>query len=164
MKKKPDLIVEGGEGEKRKFGWQQPLKCPVFGILFVLEMVGVAVVKVCRVLWCIRSAGQLNESNPSMRTAELADCFASGGDGGGTSACTGKFYGDNRKHIVIRVANGNTVRALVVDECDSTLGCDKEHNFEPPCGNRVVDGSLAVWMALGLNKDDGQVRVTWSEA
>ncbi|TVU32243.1 hypothetical protein EJB05_23966, partial [Eragrostis curvula] len=118
----------------------------------------------------------------STRATLTLNSFREGGDGGGAAACTGKFYDDSRKvvalstgwlhgdggrcgnHIVIRAANGNTVRALVVDECDSTVGCDKEHNFEPPCRNHVVDASPAVWDALGLNKDDGQVRVTWSEA
>ncbi|CAL4934071.1 unnamed protein product [Urochloa decumbens] len=69
-----------------------------------------------------------------------------------------------RKHIVIRATSkGRTVRALVVDECDSTVGCDKEHNLEPPCRNNIVDGSPAVWDALGLNKDDGQAQITWSD-
>ena len=53
---------------------------------------------------------------------------------------------------------------MVVDECDSLHGCDDEHNFEPPCANNIVDGSPAVWKALGLNTDDGEVPITWSEA
>ncbi|KAG0549082.1 hypothetical protein BDA96_01G224300 [Sorghum bicolor] len=107
--------------------------------------------------------------------------FAEGGDGGAAAACTGEFYDDSKKvvalstgwynggsrcskHIVIRAtSNGNTVRALVVDECDSTVGCDKDHNFEPPCRNNIVDGSPAVWDALGLNTDDGQAQITWSD-
>ncbi|KAJ0084588.1 hypothetical protein Patl1_30643 [Pistacia atlantica] len=47
--------------------------------------------------------------------------------------------------------------AKVVDECDSVSGCDKEHAYQPPCGNNTVDGSNAVWDALGLNIDDGVV-------
>ena len=43
------------------------------------------------------------------------------------------------------------------------MGCDKDHNFEPPCRNNIVDGSPAVWDALGLNKDDGQAQITWSD-
>ncbi|ESR58310.1 hypothetical protein CICLE_v10023281mg, partial [Citrus x clementina] len=25
----------------------------------------------------------------------------------------------------------------VVDECDSTTGCDKDHSYQPPCANSV---------------------------
>ncbi|CAN6310669.1 unnamed protein product [Urochloa humidicola] len=117
----------------------------------------------------------------STRALLTLNSFAEGGDGGSPAACTGKYYDDGktvvalstgwyggggrcRKHVVIRAAsNGRTVRALVVDECDSTVGCDKEHNFEPPCRNNIVDGSPAVWDALGLNKDDGQAQITWSD-
>ncbi|CAL5095131.1 unnamed protein product [Urochloa decumbens] len=108
--------------------------------------------------------------------------FAEGGDGGGAAACTGRFYGDDEmvvalstgwysggsrctKNVVIMAAStGRSATAMVVDECDSTTGCDAEHNFEPPCRNNIVDGSPAVWDALGLNQDDGQAQVTWSDA
>ncbi|CAL4934060.1 unnamed protein product [Urochloa decumbens] len=107
--------------------------------------------------------------------------FADGGDGGGASSCTGTFFDDDvkvvalstgwfdgrsrcKKNIVIRAQNGRSVTAKVVDECDSLHGCDDEHNFEPPCANNIVDGSPAVWKALGLNTDDGEVPITWSDA
>ncbi|CAN6341897.1 unnamed protein product [Urochloa humidicola] len=108
--------------------------------------------------------------------------FAEGGDGGGAAACTGRFYGDDQmvvalstgwygggsrctKNIVITAAStGKSATAMVVDECDSTTGCDDEHNFEPPCRNNIVDGSPAVWDALGLNQNDGQAQITWSDA
>ncbi|GJN19718.1 hypothetical protein PR202_gb07024 [Eleusine coracana subsp. coracana] len=118
----------------------------------------------------------------STRATLTLNSFAEGGDGGGASACPPyKFYDDSKKvvalstgwyangsrchkHILIRaVANGNIVRTRVVDECDSTVGCDEEHNFEPPCHKNIVDGSPAVWDALGLNKDDGEAQITWSE-
>ncbi|KAH0712964.1 hypothetical protein KY289_008923 [Solanum tuberosum] len=66
------------------------------------------------------------------------------------------------KMILIRANNGKTVTAKVVDECDSTMGCDAEHAFQSPCKNNIVDGSIAVWRALGLNTDLGIVPVTWS--
>ena len=47
--------------------------------------------------------------------------------------------------------------AKVVDECDSMRGCDQEHAYQPPCKNNIVDGSDAVWSALGLDKDIGVV-------
>jgi len=49
-------------------------------------------------------------------------------------------------------SSGRSVLAKVVDECDSVAGCDEEHNFEPPCANNIVDGSPAVWKALGLKQ------------
>ncbi|XP_062083556.1 kiwellin-like [Humulus lupulus] len=107
--------------------------------------------------------------------------FSEGGDGGGASSCDGKFHknselivalstgwfdGGSRcgKMIRITASNGRRVKAKVVDECDSMRGCDEEHAGQPPCRNNVVDGSDAVWSALGLNKDLGIVDVTWSMA
>uniref|UniRef100_K4AMC7 RlpA-like protein double-psi beta-barrel domain-containing protein n=1 Tax=Setaria italica TaxID=4555 RepID=K4AMC7_SETIT len=65
-------------------------------------------------------------------------------------------------HIKIS-ANGNSVYTKVVDECDSVHGCDDEHNFEPPCDNNIVDASLVVWDALGLDQSLGMVDITWFE-
>ncbi|KAF3434326.1 hypothetical protein FNV43_RR25429 [Rhamnella rubrinervis] len=105
--------------------------------------------------------------------------FSEGGDGGGPSECddsyhnntesivalsTGWYNGGSRcgKMIKITASNGRSVTAKVVDECDSMRGCDKEHAGQPPCRNNIVDGSDAVWSALGLNKARGIVDVTWS--
>lgn len=66
--------------------------------------------------------------------------------------------------IRITVQNGRSVLAKVVDECDSMHGCDKEHAGQPPCDNNIVDGSNAVWNALGLDINIGEVDVTWSMA
>jgi hypothetical protein len=65
--------------------------------------------------------------------------------------------------VRVTASNGRSVLAKVVDECDSVNGCDKEHNFEPPCPPNVVDGSPAVWKALGLDDGIGEVKVTWSD-
>lgn len=106
--------------------------------------------------------------------------FEDGGDGGGASACDGQFHSDdtlvvalstgwfdNRsrcgKEIVIN-GNGNSVKATVVDECDSTVGCDAEHGYQVPCRNNVVDGSQAVWDALGADSGPGSMDITWSDA
>nr|GEZ88185.1 hypothetical protein [Tanacetum cinerariifolium] len=67
--------------------------------------------------------------------------FQKGGDGGGPSEC--------HKYITIN-GNGRSVKAMVVDECDSTMGCDAEHDYQPPCPNNIVDASKAVWKALGV--------------
>jgi rare lipoprotein A (peptidoglycan hydrolase) len=50
--------------------------------------------------------------------------------------------------------NGRTVVARVVDECDSRHGCK----------DNIVDTSEAVWKALGLDSNIGEVPVTWSDA
>ncbi|XP_050227961.1 kiwellin-1-like [Mercurialis annua] len=109
--------------------------------------------------------------------------FQEGGDGGGASACDGKFHNDdtpvvalstgwfNRKkrchrHIVIH-GNGRKTKAKVVDECDSTVGCDRKHDFQPPCDNNIVDASKAVWKALGVKESDdrwGWMDITWTDA
>ncbi|KAL9381583.1 hypothetical protein Peur_027240 [Populus x canadensis] len=79
---------------------------------------------------------------------------------------TGWYDGGSRcgRMIKITASNGKSVTAKVVDECDTLHGCDSEHGFLPPCENNIVDGSDAVWEALGLNKDLGIVPVTWSMA
>jgi hypothetical protein len=79
---------------------------------------------------------------------------------------TGWYNRGSRCGKLIRITanNGRSTTAKVVDECDSVNGCDKEHAGQPPCRNNIVDGSVAVWNALGLNTDDGVVSVTWSMA
>ncbi|KAI3441802.1 Protein kinase domain-containing protein [Psidium guajava] len=107
--------------------------------------------------------------------------FEKGGDGGGPSECdnqyhsndtpvvalsTGWFNNMNRclKKITI-YGNGRSTQATVVDECDSTMGCDDEHDYQPPCDNDIVDASRAVWEALGVPKDNwGWLDITWSDA
>lgn len=109
--------------------------------------------------------------------------FAEGEDGGGAAACdgqyhsntemiaalsTGWFAGGSRCGKTINItANGKTVQATIVDECDSNNGFDAEHAFQPPCGTNIVDVSNAVWEALGVSQNDpnyGQMPVTWSDA
>ncbi|KAH7836989.1 hypothetical protein Vadar_008238 [Vaccinium darrowii] len=107
--------------------------------------------------------------------------FSQGGDGGGPSECDGKYHsnanpivalstgwynGGSRCNQMIRInaKNGRSVNAKVVDECDSRHGCDAEHAGQGPCANNIVDGSDAVWDALGLNKEEGEVGITWSMA
>ncbi|KAL9667513.1 hypothetical protein QQ045_001874 [Rhodiola kirilowii] len=107
--------------------------------------------------------------------------FQSGGDGGGPSECDGKYHSDHtpvvalstgwfnnmkRCHKFIEIhANGKTVKAKVVDECDSTEGCDADHAYQPPCANNIVDASKAVWEGLGVKEADwGWLEVEWSDA
>lgn len=79
---------------------------------------------------------------------------------------TGWYNGGSRckKYITISSGNGKTARAMVVDECDSTVGCDKVHDGQPPCIYNDVDASAGVWKALGVsNTSDsyGYMNITW---
>ncbi|KAJ0967355.1 hypothetical protein J5N97_024272 [Dioscorea zingiberensis] len=106
--------------------------------------------------------------------------FAANGDGGGKSKCdesyhsnselivalsTGWFDNSSRCKKKIRInANGKSVLAEVVDECDSVNGCDAEHDFQPPCRNNIVDASQAVWDALEIyGSQVGEFDITWSD-
>ncbi|TVT97891.1 hypothetical protein EJB05_56817, partial [Eragrostis curvula] len=116
----------------------------------------------------------------STKAVLTLNSFEKGKDGGGPSECDNAYHKDQEKvvalstgwfsnmarcghQIKITAANGNSVYAKVVDECDSVHGCDDEHNFEPPCDNNIVDASPAVWDALGLDQNIGMVDITWSE-
>ncbi|XP_072993775.1 putative ripening-related protein 1 [Typha latifolia] len=107
--------------------------------------------------------------------------FAAGGDGGGKSECDNEYHSDDELVVAlstgwydngsrclknIRInANGNSVLAKVVDECDSVYGCDSDHDFQPPCPNDIVDASPGVWKALGFSDPDnvGEYDITWSD-
>ncbi|WOL05863.1 ripening-related protein 1 [Canna indica] len=114
------------------------------------------------------------------RAHMTVNSFAKGGDGGGPSECDGRYHSDSEKvvalstgwyaggsrcgkHVVVH-ANGRSVKAKVVDECDSLNGCDDEHDFQPPCPNDIVDASPAVWKALGIPDSVGYQSITWTEA
>ncbi|CAI9105028.1 OLC1v1003857C1 [Oldenlandia corymbosa var. corymbosa] len=107
----------------------------------------------------------------SMSAVLTLNDFSEGGDGGGPSECDGRYHANTErvvalstrwyaggsrcgKMIRITARNGRTTTAKVVDECDSNDGCE----------NNIVDGSDAVWKALGLNEDLGRVPVSWSMA
>ncbi|XP_038708790.1 kiwellin-1-like [Tripterygium wilfordii] len=107
--------------------------------------------------------------------------FEKGGDGGGPSECDNQYHSDDTpvvalstgwfnnesrclKYITI-YGNGRSVKAMVVDECDSTMGCDSDHDFQPPCPNNDVDASKAVWKALGVPESDwGEMDIYWTDA
>ncbi|KAL6130910.1 hypothetical protein ACLB2K_069288 [Fragaria x ananassa] len=108
--------------------------------------------------------------------------FKKGGDGGAPSECDGKFHSDNNpvvalstgwfnnrkrcSHYITIHGNGRSVKAKVVDECDSTMGCDPDHDYQPPCPHNIVDASKAVWKALGVKESDsrwGEMPIFWSD-
>ncbi|KAF8016203.1 hypothetical protein BT93_H1649 [Corymbia citriodora subsp. variegata] len=108
--------------------------------------------------------------------------FSKGGDGGGPSECDEKYHENSEPIVALSTGwyaggskcgdmigitstkTGKSVMAKVVDECDSRNGCDDEHDYQPPCKNDIVDGSEAVWHALGLDIDVGEEDVVWSMA
>ncbi|KAG4169832.1 hypothetical protein ERO13_A12G105900v2 [Gossypium hirsutum] len=107
--------------------------------------------------------------------------FDSGEDGGSPCECDDKFHEHSELIVALSTGwfnkkkwcmkyinihgNGKTVKAKVVDKCDSTMGCDDEHNFQPPCTNNIVDASDAVWDALGVCGDKrGEMEIYWSDA
>lgn len=94
----------------------------------------------------------------------------SGKNGGSLSSCDQKYHNNNKrivalstgwfagglmcgKMISIRTnSNRRIVIAKVVDECDFTMYCNAKHTFQIPYKNNIVDGSIAVWRALGLDR------------
>lgn len=45
------------------------------------------------------------------------------------------------------------------------MGCDDDHDYQPPCRNNIVDASKAVWKGLGVPKDNwGELDISWSDA
>ena len=106
--------------------------------------------------------------------------FGKGEDGGSEAECDGKYHSNNEhivalstgwygngkncgKNITIFLGNAKTT-AKIVDECDSTAGCDSEHDHQPPCKNNIIDASAAVWKSLGVSPNDdiyGYANVTW---
>ncbi|RZC43658.1 hypothetical protein C5167_036612 [Papaver somniferum] len=120
-------------------------------------------------------------SPTDQRAVLTINSFEEGGDGGGASACDEQFHSNDTPVVALSTGwfndgercqrsitiegNGRSVVALVVDECDSTMGCDEEHAYQPPCRNNIVDASAAVWEALGVPREDwGELDITWYDA
>ncbi|CAN4125696.1 unnamed protein product [Withania somnifera] len=105
--------------------------------------------------------------------------FRKGGDVGGPSKCDNQYHYDDTPVVSLSTrwysggdrsalnttvtpslnyitvsANGRSVKAKVVGECDSTMACDDEHDYQPPCPNNIVDASKAEWEALGIPEGD----------
>ncbi|XP_047979024.1 putative ripening-related protein 1 [Salvia hispanica] len=117
----------------------------------------------------------------STKAVLTINSFQKGGDGGGPSECDNKYHSDDTPVVALSTGwysggsrclnnvtisgNGRSVTAMVVDECDSTMGCDEDHDYQPPCPNNIVDASKAVWKALGVPEGDwGDLDITWSDA
>ncbi|KAI4978614.1 hypothetical protein ZWY2020_015367 [Hordeum vulgare] len=126
-----------------------------------------------------RSTTAADSATGDQKAVLTLNSFEKGKDGGGPSECDNAYHSDEEMVVAlstgwfknmarcghrIRVtANGKSVYAKVVDECDSVYGCDDDHNYEPPCANNIVDASPAVWNALGLDQNVGMEDITWSD-
>ncbi|CAK9134430.1 unnamed protein product [Ilex paraguariensis] len=85
--------------------------------------------------------------------------FEKGGDGGAESECDNNYHSDDTP--VVALSTG----AMVVDECDSTTGCDADHDYQPPCPQQHRHASKTVWKALGVPKNDwGEIDIYRSDA
>uniref|UniRef100_A0ACD5WWY8 Uncharacterized protein n=1 Tax=Avena sativa TaxID=4498 RepID=A0ACD5WWY8_AVESA len=128
--------------------------------------------------YLLGKAGHCEQSNDP-DCCEDGKIFEKGKDGGSPSECDNAYHSDKEMvvalstgwfknmarcgHRIKITANGKSVYAKVVDECDSVYGCDDEHNYEPPCANNIVDASPAVWNVLGLDQNVGMEGITWSD-
>ncbi|KAH8488650.1 hypothetical protein POPTR_014G082700v4 [Populus trichocarpa] len=117
----------------------------------------------------------------STKATLTLNSFQKGGDGGAPSECDNQYHSDDTPVVALSTGwynngnrclnsinihgNGKSVKAMVVDECDSTMGCDSDHDYQPPCANNIVDASKAVWKALGVPESDwGEMDIYWSDA
>ena len=117
----------------------------------------------------------------STKATLTLNSFQKGGDGGAPSECDSQYHSDDTPVVALSTGwynngnrclhsinihgNGKSVKAMVVDECDSTMGCDSDHDYQPPCANNIVDASKAVWKALGVPESDwGKMDIYWSDA
>ncbi|KAK6920137.1 hypothetical protein RJ641_016041 [Dillenia turbinata] len=106
--------------------------------------------------------------------------FESNVDGCGLTSCDCKDHSDSLPYVALSTgwfnryerclhkinitANGRSVVATVIEECDSTVGCDADNAYQPPCANNLVASSKAVWKALGVPEDDwDNLDITWSD-
>ncbi|XP_022759992.1 putative ripening-related protein 5 [Durio zibethinus] len=119
----------------------------------------------------IRPSGKIKGKNPSKdkATGRMTDSCVEGSsnscekEADGLSEYDKKFHSDDLKivalstgwfnknkrcfHNITTRGNERSVVSMVVDECESTMGCDDEHDYQPPCANNIVDASKAVWKA-----------------
>ncbi|KAF6175167.1 hypothetical protein GIB67_022848 [Kingdonia uniflora] len=118
---------------------------------------------------CQPSRTVIGMSPPRQTKAILTLNNFEGGDGGGPSACDGQYHPNSIPVVALSSSwfknnqkcyrkikiwgNRGHAEATVVDECDSRRGCDNELAYQPPCANNIVDGSSAVWRALGVPKN-----------
>ncbi|XP_018814844.2 putative ripening-related protein 1 [Juglans regia] len=135
----------------------------------------------CRPSGRIRGKKSPSAVSSNTKAYLTLNSFEDGGDGGGLSECDNQYHSDDTPVVALSTgwfndksrclnnitisANGRNVLAMVVDECDSTMGCDADHDYQPPCPNNIVDASKAVWEALGVSREEwGGLDITWSDS
>ncbi|KAL4199284.1 hypothetical protein AMTRI_Chr03g144160 [Amborella trichopoda] len=101
-------------------------------------------------------------------------------DGGGPAESDNEYHSDHTPVVALSIrwikhkerclrnimikGNGRSVWAKVVNECDSTMGCDSTLDYHPPCANNIVDGSPAVWKALNVPRSQwGEMEIFCSD-
>ncbi|KAE8657693.1 putative ripening-related protein 1 [Hibiscus syriacus] len=107
--------------------------------------------------------------------------FGPGEDVSGQCECDNQYHNDKELIVALSTGwfnkkkrcmnyinihgNGKTVKANVVDECDSTMGCDSDHDYQALCDINIFDASDAVWDAFGVYGDKrGDMEIYWSDA
>ncbi|PHU17632.1 Ripening-related protein grip22 [Capsicum chinense] len=112
------------------------------------------------------------------KTILTLNSFEKGGDGYGPSKCDNKYRSDDTHVVALSTGwyngggrclrnitingNGRSVKVMVVDECDSTMGCDEKHDYLPPCQDNLVIASQAAWRALHVPINEwGELDITW---
>ncbi|KAL4192903.1 hypothetical protein AMTRI_Chr06g196610 [Amborella trichopoda] len=107
----------------------------------------------------------------STRATMTINSFAEGGAGGGPSECDNQYHDDDE--MVVALSTGwynHGSRCLNYMNISGNVrlcvyGCDKDHDFQPPCPNNIVDASPAVWEALKIPESEiGDYDITWSDA
>lgn len=99
--------------------------------------------------------GRMYKTETSHTKAYLTlNSFEKNGDGGGPSDCKNQYHSGNMPVVALSTGWFNHKSrchkkiTMVVDQCDSTKGCDADQDYQPPCANNIVDASNAVWEAL----------------
>ncbi|KAK4571383.1 hypothetical protein RGQ29_029981 [Quercus rubra] len=93
--------------------------------------------------------------------------FSEGGDGGGPSECDEKYHNNSERVVALSTGwynHGSRCGKMIRITASNGRSVTAKHAGQPPCKNNAVDGSSAVWNALGLNQDLGNVGITWSMA
>ena len=103
--------------------------------------------------------------------------FEKGADGGAPSRCHNMYHLDNTLVVALSThqrrclnnitiyGNGRSVKAMVVDKCDSAMGCDADHDCQPPCPKNIIESSRAVWEGLAVPLSQwGELDIFWSDA
>ncbi|KAL3723011.1 hypothetical protein ACJRO7_035233 [Eucalyptus globulus] len=159
-----------------------------FSLMFLSSLLPVLLATSCADVQaqCCRPSGRIRGKNPppgQCNTGDDSDCCKDG-QMYPVNGCSPPVSGHTRAHLTLNsfeegrdggglsdrclgnitiYSNGRCVEAMVVDERDSTMGCDEEHDYQPLCDYDMVDASRAVWEALGVPKDSWDwVDITWS--